>query len=176
MVKYYTGVGARNTSKEILEVIRDIATFLAKEGYTLRSGGAEGADAAFEVGADVVDCTLKEIYIPWDGFQNRNEGSGSVFIRGGCSKALDIVSKVHPAWEKLSRGARALHARNVYQVLGKDLNTPSSFLICYAPELSNGQVKGGTNTAVQIARQNNIQVLNLYNENTLKSLLKRIGE
>lgn len=176
MDKYYTGVGGRNTPKEILEVIRDIATFLAKEGYILRSGGAEGADLSFELGADIGNRTLKEIYIPWEGFQNRNEGEGNVFIRGGCPKALDIVSKVHPAWGKLSRGARALHARNVYQVLGKDLNTPSSFLICYAQELGNGQVKGGTNTAVQIARQNNIQVLNLYNENTLKSLLKRIGK
>lgn len=54
MMKIYAGIGSRKTPKKILEQMRNISSFLAKEGYTLRSGGADGADSAFEDGCDLV--------------------------------------------------------------------------------------------------------------------------
>lgn len=49
-MKYYTGVGSRETPEHILKFIEDVAYWLAGRGYTGRSGSAAGADTAFEQG------------------------------------------------------------------------------------------------------------------------------
>lgn len=49
---YYTGIGSRETPEEVLSLFTIVGEFLAKKGYILRSGGAKGADKAFEVGCD----------------------------------------------------------------------------------------------------------------------------
>ena len=41
-MKYYCGIGSRKTPQEILNWIRVVGIFLAKNNYTLRSGGAKG--------------------------------------------------------------------------------------------------------------------------------------
>jgi hypothetical protein len=71
--RFYTGVGSRDTPEEVLSVMRTLAKCLARAGYTLRSGGAEGADAAFESGAQEVPQAKMQIYLPWRGFT----GNGS---------------------------------------------------------------------------------------------------
>ena len=50
VAKYYTGIGSRETPDSILSLFNDIVFQLAGLGYTLRSGGADGADTAFEEG------------------------------------------------------------------------------------------------------------------------------
>jgi len=44
--------------------------------------------------------------------------------------------------------AKKLHGRNVKQVLGDDLKTPSDFLLCWTKE---GKDVGGTRTAIVLA-------------------------
>lgn len=63
---------------------------------------------------------------------------------------------------------KKLLTRNGYQVLGKDLNTPSEYLICY----SNG--KGGTQQAIRIAEDININVpiFNLWWYDTPEKAIK----
>ena len=70
-------------------------------------------------------------------------------------KAFEIAAKFHPAWDKLSQGAQKLHARNCHQVLGKDLKTLSSFIICYT---SKGNGSGGTGQALRIAKAYNVPI------------------
>lgn len=55
----YAGVGSRATPEPVLDLMRRCATRLEVLGYTLRSGGANGADTAFEEG-----CCRKELYLP----------------------------------------------------------------------------------------------------------------
>ena len=162
---YYTGVGSRETPPEILEILRQTAKRLGKAGYTLRSGGADGADDAFEQGASFSGFS-RNIYLPWNGFNGRPT-DGKIYINAECSplfqQAVKIAEEIHPAWDKCSNGARQLHTRNVFQVLGDDLQTPSKFLICWAiPAGKNGNVKGGTNTAVKLAQEYSVPVRNLY--------------
>ena len=52
--KYYAGVGSRSTPMHIQKLFEEIAATLAQNGYVLRSGGAEGADVAFERGCKTV--------------------------------------------------------------------------------------------------------------------------
>ena len=146
----YAGIGSRETPESVLGIFKNIATYLANRGFILRSGGAKGSDSAFEYGCDKVN-GLKEIYLPWKGF----EGSNSNLIVEEGEKAYEIAKKFHPYWHNLSQGARKLQARNSHQVLGEDLNTPSKFIICWT---KNGSGSGGTGQAVRIAKHYNIPV------------------
>ena len=68
-------------------------------------------------------------------------------------------------------GAKALHTRNVYQVLGLDLNTPSEFVVCYADVDKHNNVIGGTATAVNIAKEVGIPVYNISVKEQLDALV-----
>ena len=145
----YAGIGSRKTPDNILEMMREMAKILAKEGYTLRSGGAEGADSAFEKGCDEVG-GKKEIYLPW-----KNFNGNSSFLYNISEEAFELAKRFHPAWSYLKYGAKCLHSRNGYQILGLDLNTPVGFIICYAKE------KGGTDQALRVAASRSIPFVNL---------------
>ena len=71
MKAYYTGIGSRNIPDTYFNLIVVIAEYMAKQGYILRSGGADGSDTAFEIGCDKVN-GKKEIYLPWKSF-NKNK-------------------------------------------------------------------------------------------------------
>ncbi|MGJ0846451.1 hypothetical protein ACR77J_07175 [Tissierella praeacuta] len=148
-MNYYAGIGSRETPKDVLIVFEKLAAFLANQGFILRSGGAEGADKAFEIGCDSVN-GKKEIYLPWKEF----EGSKSNLIVNN-PKAFEIAKQFHPYWYNLSQGAQKLQARNSHQVLGEDLNTPSKFIICWT---KNGNGSGGTGQAIRIAKYWNIPI------------------
>lgn len=146
----YTGIGSRKSPYEALVVMRHVAHTLATKGLLLRSGGAEGADMAFEGGCDEARGT-KQIYLPWKRF-NKNP---SPFYEQS-EAAMQMAQKFHPAWHMCTPGAKKMHARNCYQVLGEDLKSPSLFVLCWTWE-----DKGGTLQAVRIADANNIPVYNL---------------
>ena len=151
MVKYYAGVGSRESPDFVCLAMTAIAKLLEADGYTLRSGGADGADLAFESGVE----RLKDIYLAWKGFN----GSSSA-LYGVCDAAIAMALTIHPSPENLVKREKALylHARNCYQVLGSDLETPSDFVICWTEDAKK---RGGTRTAIVLAERNNIPVLNL---------------
>ena len=49
----YAGIGARATPAAVLADMETIAAWLARTGWILSSGGADGADSAFAAGAPV---------------------------------------------------------------------------------------------------------------------------
>lgn len=63
----------------------------------------------------------------------------------------------HPNWYALKPAAKKLIARDAYQILGMDLNSPVDFVICYT---AGGKVDGGTGQAIRIAMDHNIPVVN----------------
>lgn len=154
MSKIYTGVGGRDAPIGVLKHMNRLAKELGIAGYTLRSGGATGSDLAFENGCDAVD-GLKEIYLPVLGFN----GSTSSLIPN--SEAFKIAESIHPAWHLCSSFAKKAHARNVHQVLGVDLKTPSDFLVCWT---RGGKATGGTATAINLAEMKGVPVYNLFDE------------
>jgi len=149
MDKYYAGIGSRETPLIVQHLFRKVAFYLANQNYILRSGHAKGADDAFEIGCDNASGN-KEIYLPWSGF----EGSSSELIVSD-PRAFEIAQKYHPYWHNLKQGGQKLQARNSHQVLGKDLNTPSSFVLCWT---KGGKGSGGTGQAIRIARDYNIPI------------------
>lgn len=151
---HYTGIGSRKTPEDVMSVMTDIAKKLYQKGYTLRSGGAEGADTAFEIGAKE---DRMEIYLPYDRFNKRNEDGVSYIVPPYNDH---YIYKYHPKPNLLTNKGRLLMSRNTYQVLGMDLKTPSDFVICWTKD---GKFSGGTGQALRVAHDNNIRIYNLYN-------------
>jgi len=152
--RYYAGIGARNTPELVLGQMFKIASVMTKTfNFTLRSGGAGGADTAFEKGCDSAN-GLKNIYLPWDGFNGRGESFTQV-----NTAAMEIAAIHHPNWNACSQAARKLHARNAFQILGSDLKTPAELVICYTAE---GKITGGTGQALRMAKFYKVPVVNLF--------------
>lgn len=168
----YAGIGSRETPPEILSFMKMMGSILGTKGYILRTGGAPGADTAFLEGA-VFGGGEYELFIPWRGFNNHHS-NGTVC--GDDPQLQSIAAKFHPAWASLSRGPRALHARNVAQVLGRNTKDHSSFVLCWT---KGGLGQGGTGQAIRIAKGHNIPVLDLGKPETLdalRELLREIGD
>lgn len=158
----YAGIGSRKTPEKILGEMRTIATRLEKYGYTLRSGGAKGADSAFEAAA------------------KRKE----IFYASDCENwCLEMVSKYvpsdRPPLERMNPYIQKLLGRNMKQLFGHNGNDPVDFVVCWTP---HGD-QGGTGYAIRAAEDYGISVYNLNNKNdredlkallaTLKALQKR---
>ena len=171
MSKFYAGIGSRETPQEILVLMAQIAQMLAQEGYVLRSGGAGGADIAFEYGCDQAN-GAKQIYLPWPGFQGRSTQDPFVVTRI-TEDALQLAAHFHPGWNHCSPGAKKLHARNCYQVLGLTLSQPVERVICWTPRASGS---GGTGQAIRIARHFNIPVDDLADPMVAKAYQSLIQE
>lgn len=145
-VRYYAGIGSRETPQPICAFFKDLAYFLGdRYGFCLRSGAADGADKAFESGAPA-----RQIFLPWAKFSNHP----SHYITQP-PEAFEISAKFHPGWGKLREPVRKLMARNAMQVLGPDLKTPSEMVCCYTYE---GRGSGGTGQAIRIATAYGIPV------------------
>lgn len=170
----YTGVGSRKTPLMYQYLLSIIAVGMGSA--TLRSGGAVGADTAFENGAK-----NKEIYLPYKGF---NDNPSELYLGRLYQEdlAVEIASSIHPAWNRCDTKAKQYHTRNVYQVLGLDLESPSDMLICWTPDAANGttvptsRVSGGTGTAIKLAAVNEIPVFNIADENSLRDVVGIIGK
>ena len=161
----YAGIGGRDIPKYIYDYMVSIGEYLSN--CVLRSGHAEGSDSAFEEGCDNYG-GRKEIYIPWKGFNKSDSNLYHI-----TDEALELAAKYHPAWDKLSKWAKQLMARNCFQVLGKDLKTPCDFIVCWT---KNGKMIGGTSQALRIAKDYNIPIFNLgcYNsEDEIRKALKK---
>lgn len=148
---YFAGIGSRSTPVEYKEIIRCLMSSLNELDYTLRSGGAEGADSYFEYYAD-----KKEIYLPWKGF---NDNPSPLFTQP--HSAFMIAEQFHPAWDRLSDSVKKLMARNSMQIFGQDMKTPVDFVLCYTED---GKISGGTGQAMRIAVHYNIPIFNLRNK------------
>lgn len=150
-MKYYTGIGARQTPKEIQIIMSKVAAKLQSKGWFLRTGATEGADKAFSDG--VTNPIMKDHYLPWKMFQ-QNPSTKHKLDPG----AFQIAKGLHPNWSACTPAVQKMHAATVHQLLGEDFSTPSVFMICWTP---NGEPIGGTGLAILVANHYKIPVFNL---------------
>lgn len=171
-MEWYTGIGSRSTPPDILARMTVIAEILNELGFTLRSGGAKGADKAFEKGAQD-----KDVILPTDDLPKQAYEIARKFYEPYILREFDR------GWFATRPFTRRIMARNVLQILGRDLNSPSSFVICWTPdgcecEQDRTQTTGGTGQAIAIASSYQIEIYNLQNEQSwvrLQGLLKELA-
>ncbi len=162
----YTGVGSRETPYEIQHLMSEISKFLSEYGWKLRSGGARGADSAFELCANEKKIFLSDI----------REYDNMVW-----QKASDIARQHHPVWYKLKHQQKKYLIRNTFQVLGKSLNNPSDFLVCWTPDGAvnrnqRSKETGGTGQTIAVADSYNVPVFNLKRRKDKKYFEKILEE
>ena len=158
----YTGIGARDLPEEMYREFVYIGQRLAFKGYTLRSGGAEGADSAFEFG-HMCNNNIpqpKEIFLPWKGFNNNP--SPYFITKANQDKLFSIASEIYPFWENAKHSVKCLHARNIQQVLGEEpgISPITDFVVCWTnrPE----EQPRGTCFALHIAKKYGVKKYNFF--------------
>lgn len=149
----YAGIGSREPPPTILDYMKFIAMTLGDRGYTLRSGGAIGADAAFEYGAKHSKTPIPQIFKAAD----------------ATREAIELASNYHPAWHNCDSYARRLHGRNAMIILGKDLKAPVNFVVCWT---RGGFPVGGTATGIRIAKGKSIVVYNLGTQDGFNNVIQ----
>lgn len=157
IVGTYTGIGASEPSDAGYSFGHKLAFYLAKHGFRLRSGGARGMDTAWALGAGLVTKD-SEIFLPqsvpaWCYEEVVN------YLDPGCS-----LSTMRPV-------VRDLLARNMQQVLGRDGNAKSMFVLYWTKTLDGADKNaGGTRYAVRCAKAHGIPTLNIL-DSDLSSVL-----
>lgn len=164
----YAGIGSRETPGNILNAMAHTAAYLCSEGWTLRSGGAIGADTAFESGVDhyMASGNMKQgqgknIYLPWANY-NHNPSNLHPENIPFSDEEMQLASKFHPAWHRCSPSAKRMHARNGSIILGHQsvdgpIVNPVKFIVCWT---KGGKIQGGTGQALRIAEAAEIPVIN----------------
>lgn len=173
--KFYAGIGSRSTPDDILHLMRVIAHRLALEGWCLRSGGAAGADSAFAHGA-VMSGAPAQIMLADE--RGKAGCPGMPFVLGERPGPVQDACRLltlehHPMPRALGPLALKLMDRNAMQVLGPNLDKPSSFVVCWTPDgaiAETSRATGGTGQAIRIAARSGIPVFNLAREDHLDRL------
>lgn len=170
MNEFYTGIGSREAQDypEVMNRCQEFAKFCRASGLVLRSGGAEGCDQAFQMGAD----ELAEIWLPWDGFcgwHTKDNEKFHLLSQTQTLMATELTLQFHPKCRPMTHSNRqwwALMNRNAAQILGPNLSYAtarerSKFVACWTP---TGQDTGGTAQAIRIARWLDIPVFNFFHK------------
>ncbi len=184
---FYTGVGSRKAPLCFLYLFSLLAQIFENKGIRLRSGGALGSDLAFSNALSAPELN-SQIFVTSNidkpHYYNPKTMYGLSFD-GLYRQAMRLImdNRLHKKWENCTQIAFDLHNRNVFQVLGLDLKTPSEFLICWTPGgekkySETSQLTGGTATAINTAAVNGVPVFNLADKvdliYTLDFILKNI--
>ena len=152
----YVGIGPRAAGETVFAMCKTFAIAMAEMKWTLRSGGAEGMDEAFEAGCDSVQGT-KEIYVPEAGFRNRiNRTDKVVHTLDKHIEAIRQVAPLFPTWDKLGTTTQMFLVRNVFALYGEKLNKPANLVVTW------NQYEGtGSFHLLQMAKSSGIPAFNL---------------
>ncbi len=171
----YTGIGSRAETlpDDIKQEFIFIGRRFAERGWTLRSGGADGADSAFEWGCGLsATPASKEIFLPWKGFNNNP--SPFYITDENKDDLFEIASKIYPSWNYVKEPIKLLHARNVQQVLGEKPRESliTDFIVCWTNR-PDGEARG-TGFAMVMAKLRNIPVYNFYKPEERQRFYKEV--
>lgn len=155
------GIGSRQTPSNILNEMTILGDWAKSNGHFIYSGHADGADWAFELGAQE-SCVA---FLPWFGFNKHLVSRARLVVVQQNEYLRSIVYQYHPTPKKLSRGAMSLMCRNTFQVLGGTIGQEdfdrAKVVICYTPD---GKDSGGTGQAIRIAMSHGIPTLNMQHK------------
>lgn len=149
-------IGSRDLTAGELEGCRDLGTALAEAGHRIRTGNAVGADQAFAAGANKIYRRLVTLCLPWWGYERAAVSHGNDVLclayHDDCDRLYAEAERLHPAWDRCSRGARALHARNGLIVDHCDI-------VLAWPR--RGADPGGTGQGMRVSRDRGVELVDL---------------
>lgn len=147
-------IGSRELGSDEISLCVRIGHHIASLGAFVGSGNALGADQAYARGSNAVSPAQTIVYLPWASYENSALVAGNrVRVCGDDAEYRTLAAPLHPAWDRLSRGVRALHTRNVGIIQG------ASVVIAW-PNASKPH-GGGTSMGIRTAKSLSIPVLDL---------------
>lgn len=146
-------VGRRDPMLAATDILRRLGRLIAAHGGVVVSGNAVGSDQAYAVGANAVDPALVELWLPWATYERSAARPGNVVRVVSDPRCFRIAAEHHPAWDRLSQGARRLFARNVCIIERADL------VIAFPNHSKIGG--GGTGHAMRMAEALQISLADL---------------
>lgn len=167
------------------EVFFQVAYTCATLGIGYRSGGALGADyiseLAYRTALDKGHENDIEIYVPNSYFRaesskdNPLQSYHVIPNKDTYEYRKEIIKSIHPAPNRLTSFAMALHCRSVNQLCGDDLESNVDAVVCWTKD---GKTVGDTATAINLAGYLDIPVFNLgaNTEDVLNALEAYIEE
>ena len=101
-MNYYAGIGTRKTTIREEQSISIVAQELARRGYGVYSGHADGADITFEHNS-----SSGVIWMPWNSFNSEQPRNDKLIYEVlNTQVSLESVEEFHPAPYALSQGVK----------------------------------------------------------------------
>jgi len=183
--KHVACVGSRAITASEENLLQCIGEQLVRSGWTVHSGGAQGADQAFAKGAARALAARASgglvIHLPWVSYE-RAAANSAVALSAGRAE-LDTVPftaderalalSEHPAPDRLTAGGVTLMTRNVRIIFPAGLAAPPVQLVVALP--SNKPGGGGTGHALRLATRFQIAIHDLRSPNLLKQYTDRLA-
>lgn len=170
LFKPYAGTGNRETPPDVLEAFKRLAVELESRGYTLRTGGMEGPEDAFEKA-----CKKQEIHLPWKGFNDKESKYSFT-----TDQAKELAGKFQPGFDGLKPAMQVFLAKNARILMGKDLKSPCLFLITWSEDgaetLQERTARTGhTGHAIAMAATLKIPIFNFGKKDAEARLMQYLG-
>lgn len=163
-MKFYTGVGSRKITEEIRRKLGAYAVELYSRHYVCRTGSAPGSDEAFRDHAK-----QKIVYHPKQVLNDPDHWSYQM--------VKNYIPTDRDGFDHWKPFIKALLARNMMQVLGNHGDSPSEFLVCWAPStMYSDSSAGGTGYAIRCALDHDIPVYNVFDPKQEKEFDKFLAE
>lgn len=168
-----TLIGSRTAPERFTKTGIKIGRKLSDLGLIGYSGGADGMDNSFmfDYSPD-----RRRIILPENGFNGLWHNGNDIIDSGtlDVSRAAVEAMKVAGNFDTQPDSTKRKYSRNIFQVLGLDLNSPTDFVLFWAPE-KEFAVKGGTGIAYRTARLHNIPTFNLWNPRVMDEVCETLG-
>lgn len=161
--------------EEIATKLQEVTKLLVNSGYKLRHNGDKNElSAALAKIAENEDNL--EIYLPW----KKKEDTTDVALGKPSGAAYHHAAHYHKGFKKISDPLRAVTARDVHIILGKNCLNPINFLVCYSPSGSEGmkeidyKTTGGMSFPMSMCNLLSIPIFNLGKKGSLARLIEFI--
>ena len=156
LYKAYGGLCNPDAPESILAQMKTLAERLEAKGFTVRTNGAKGGEAAFEAGASDV-----EAHIPWRSF---NEHPSK--LNRTTDEAKAVIRQFAPGFDGLKPAVQTIIASKAHVI---------QFLICWTQDgcetVAQRNAKTGyIGVGIALAASLKIPVFNLKNPDALDRL------
>lgn len=165
-MKVYAGIGSRKLNQNELSLCYHIGKYMARLGWTIRTGAAVGADQAFadgalSIGGKAILC------LPWPTYEE--QWVSWALSQGAQIRVLKDSDLRAWAWaEKFTKpGVRRLMARNWLIVAGV------KFTVAWPKKNEMGYL-GGTGHGMNIAKEKGQEVKDLSNPETRTTIAAKV--
>lgn len=124
LYKAYAGLSNPDTPEAIQVQMKKMAVYLEEQGYTLRTNGGKGGEEALEAAVKI-----KEIHLPWKKFNDHDSKFNKT-----TDSAKSVIRNFAPSFDTLKPAVQIIVASKAHVILGKDLQNPVKFLICWTQD------------------------------------------